>query len=299
MGLSVITNIPMLRGQHALGRAQGIVAQAAERLATGKRINRAADDPSGLIAADNLAKERTHLGAQISSSERALHMLGAREGALSVIEDLFHELDGLVHEAANTGALGEGEREGLQIQAEAIYKTIDHLIQTSEFNGKKILADSTLVTVGGRTQVQAGLKVGDLGEVARQLEDENGEAYTETHSLKDLFGDLNLIDGDVEKAAESVDGAREAITRMRAETGVQIQRSETDIRVWENRMIELADAESQIRDADFAKETAELIRGHLLEQAAIAMLKFAAEIPKAALSLIPGVRDTPRLIGRL
>lgn len=295
MALSVLTNISMLRGQHALGRAQGIVQQAAERLATGKRINRASDDPAGLIAADRLAAERSSLGGKISSSERELHMLGAREGALSVIEDLFHELDGLAHEAANSGALGAEERRGMQIQAEAIYKTIDHLIETASFNGKRVLADSTMVTVGSRTQVQGGLKVGDLGAVTRETVNADGETETTRYSLKDLFDGLNLEDGDVEKAAESIGGAREAITRLRAVNGTQIQSVETDVRVWGNRLDSLAEAESRIRDADYAKETAELIRGQMLTEAAITMMKFAAQIPRAALSLMPGYKQAPRL----
>lgn len=294
--ISIATNIPMLRGMRALDDAQGIVALAAERLATGKRINRASDDPAGLIAADNLRQERSELGGLISSSERYLHLLGAKEGALSVIEDLFHELDGLAREAANGDALAPEEREGLQVQAEAIYKTIDHLIETTSFNGKRVLADSMLINVGSTTKVQAGIKLGDLGAVTRETEDENGDTVSESFSLRDLFNDLSLDGGDEEKAVESIGAARKAITRLRAGTGVQIQQIETDIRVWGGRMEQIAEAESEIRDADFAKETAELIRGQLLEQAAIQMLKFAAEIPKAALSLMPGARTPFRSV---
>ena len=295
MSLSINTNIPMVRGLHAFGRAQGIVRQAAERLSTGKRINRASDDPSGLIAADNLASERSALGGQISSSERALHALGAKEGALSVIEDLMHELDGLAHEAANGDAFSGEERAGMQLQAEAIYKTIDHLIETTTFNGKRVLADGSMVNVGSVTQVQEGLKIGDLGAVTREVVNDKGETVTESYSLKDLFGGLNFVDGDVEKAAESIGGAREAITRMRAGTGVQIQGVETDIRVWGSRMDKLAEAESAIRDADYAKETAELIRGQMLAEAAITMMKLAAQIPRSALRLMPGALSAPRL----
>ncbi|MCB9838266.1 MAG: hypothetical protein H6813_02915 [Phycisphaeraceae bacterium] len=295
MTLSVRTNIPNLRAQHALGRAQGIVAQAAERLATGKRINRAADDPSGLIAADNLASERQELNGRISSSERQLHLLGAREGALSVIEDLFHELNGLALEAANGDALGEEEKRGLQIQAEAIYNTIDHLVQTASFNGKRILAESTLVTTGSTARVEAGLDISKLGVVTRETQTDSGETQTTTYSLKDLFGALNFVDGDVEKAAESIGSALDTITGLRAGNGVKIQQIERDVRVWGNRLNEVTDAESKIRDADFARETTELIRGQLLEQAAIEMLKVSAEIPKAALALLPGPRLSARL----
>ncbi len=288
--ISVATNIPMLRGMRALDDAQGIVALAAERLATGKRINRASDDPAGLIAADNLRQERTELGGLISSSERYLHLLGAKEGALSVIEDLFHELDGLAREAANGDALAPEEREGLQVQAEAIYKTIDHLIETTSFNGKRVLADSMIINVGSTTKVQSGIKLGDLGSVTRETEDEDGELVAESFSLRDLFNDLSLDGGDVEKAVESIGAARKTITGMRAGTGTEIQQIERDISVWGGRMVSITEAESAIRDADFAKETANLIRGQMLEQAAIQMIKFAAEIPKAALSLLPGAR---------
>jgi flagellin len=289
MTISVVTNMPMIRSINALGRAQGIVSQAAERLATGKRINRASDDPAGLIAADNMAKERSALGGQISSAEGQLGLLGAREGALSVIEDMLIELEGLSVEAANGDALSIEEREGLQIQAESIYKTIDFLIETTSFKGKRILADSSMVSFGSRTQVINGLKIGDLGGVSREVKNKQGETVTESFSLKNIFNDLNFVDGDVGLASESVGGARETITKMRAGIGVQIQRVESDVRVWGGRMDKLAEIESEIRDADFAQETANLIRGQMLEQAALAMMQVAAQIPKAALQLLPSV----------
>jgi len=295
MALSIVTNISMLKSINALGRAQGIVAQAAERLATGKRINRASDDPAGLIAADHIAKERSELGGKISSTERAMHLLGAREGALSVIEDLFHELEGLTIEAANRDGISEEEREGMQIQAESIYKTIEHLVATTKFNGKNVLGESFIISSGSSSTVVNALKIGDLGSVSRESEDENGNPVTESFSLKDIFNDLSLLDGDTELAHKSVTGARKAISRLRAQVGVQIQSSETNIRVWGGRMDKLAEIESDIRDADFAVETANLIRGQMLEQAAITMMKFAAEIPKAALLLMPGIGNTRRL----
>ena len=295
MPISVITNMPMIRGLNALGRAQGIVHQAAERLATGKRINRAADDPAGLIAADNLAHERAGLGGKISSAERELHMLGAREGALSVIEDLFHSLEGLVHEAASRDSYSEAEREGFQIEAESIYKTIEFLIETTTFNGKRVLADSTIISSGSSTQIFNGLNIGGLGAVSREVENEEGELVDEWFSLKNIFNDLNLVDGDVELAAESVSSARKTITKLRAGVGVRVNSIETDIRVMGARMDKLAEIESEIRDADFAEEIANLVRGQMLEQAAIAMLKFAAQIPRSALLLMPGIGTTPRL----
>lgn len=296
MALSVVTNISMLKGMHSLGRAQGIISQAAERLATGKRINRAADDPAGLIAADNLAKERASLGGQISSAEKAIHLLGAKEGALSVIEDLFHELEGLTHEAANRGALGEGEREAYQLQAEAIYKTIDRLIETSTYNGKKILSESTLFSNGSSAQLVNGINIRSLGGVSREVENEDGDLVTESFTLKDIFGELNLVDGDIELAAKSVSSAREFITAQRAGVGIQIRQYETDIRVSGERMDKLAEIESEIRDADFAEEIANLVRGQMLEQAAITMLSFAQQIPKAALNLLPGNGNVSRLL---
>ncbi len=295
MALSVVTNISMLKGIHSLGRAQGIISQAAERLATGKRINRASDDPAGMIAVTNIAAERSSLGGKISSAEREVHMLGATEGALSVIEDLFHELEGLTHEAANRDGFSEEEREAYQLQAEAIYKTIDNLVQTSTFNGKRILADSRLVSNGNSAQLVNGINVGNLGGVSRETENDLGETVTESFSLKDIFGDLSLVDGDIELAAESVSGARKFITRRRAEVGIRIQQTESDIRISGDRMDKLAEIESEIRDADYAEEVANLVRGQLLEQAAISMMKFAQQIPKAALSLLPGSGNFSRL----
>ena len=89
----------------ALERAQAGVGDSLEKLATGKRINRASDDPSGLVAAETLKVDRTKLDRTIRGFERESSFLGAKDGALSALGDLVLELEGIVVSAANTETL--------------------------------------------------------------------------------------------------------------------------------------------------------------------------------------------------
>ena len=132
----IATSIPTIRGLGALRRADGIVHQAMERLATGKRINRASDDPAGMQIAEGLRFQQTTLNKRITGAEREIHRLGAQEGALSVMSDLAVELRGLTIQAASTGGLTEGEREAIFEQAASIIKSADFIANTSTFAGE-------------------------------------------------------------------------------------------------------------------------------------------------------------------
>src|SRR5690348_9757811 len=128
---SINTNLAGMMAQRSLSSSQGAIAKAMEHLATGKRINRGADDPAGLITADRLGAQRVSLEEIIKKATHAGAMLDTADGALGSIEDLLTDLNGRIVQAANTAVEGAHGREALQVEADSALETIQRIIGTT------------------------------------------------------------------------------------------------------------------------------------------------------------------------
>jgi len=105
------TNIAALVAQKNLGRANEDLQVRLQRLATGLRINRGADDPAGIIAADRIRAELRGVEQGVKNSERASNVIATTEAALAEVSDLLSSVKALVVEAANSGAFSPEEVE--------------------------------------------------------------------------------------------------------------------------------------------------------------------------------------------
>lgn len=259
-GISLNFNSAASVARSAFGRATDAVDRSMERLATGKKINRASDDPAGLVAAEDFRATLYRIEKSITGLERTNLSLAAREGHLSVINEMAAELVGVVTAAANRDALGEGELEALQIQAAGVIDGIQFLAQTSRFQGQQTIAG-----------VGSGLDVLRAG------------------------GEFNLVDGDLEGAQEFVEGFLDGIVGTRAGIGRQMQENESRLRVLQDEYIHTTDALSGIEDADYASEASALVRGQVLQQVAIKTQQIAQQQAAAALQLLQGAQLTKTL----
>ena len=261
--LSVSNNLGLLIGHRGLRNAQAIINQAAERLMTGKRVNRASDDPAGLVAINEFEARAAVLKGELKDLDDREALLGAKEGALSVINDLLIELDGLVVSAANTGAISDADREGLQVQADSIIEALDLIYTTARFRGEALFS-GLYSTVAGRVQLNS-----EEDPVAGPSDADPAPdpVFAYLASLKS-GGVLNLIDGDHEAAQKSVEGALDSVVGLRAAIGNQINHDIQSMReVKLSELENITQAQSQIEDADFAREASELIICQFLQQA--------------------------------
>lgn len=273
--ISAVNNIMGLASARALAEGQQAISRAAERLATGKRINRAADDPAGMIASEKLTVEERQITEKIDAYELELHRLAARDGAMSVIGDLLLELNGLVVTAANRDGLSKAEREALQIEAEGILDAIDYIGSTTTFNGEQVIDEFT----------------GRMGIVSRESQDEQGNPVTETFGLASLRGGgaLNLVSGDLGLAQEAAKLAVNANASGRAALGTGMKRLESGISSLALKLSSVSEVKSQILDTDFAAEVSSLMRSRVREQASLMATGFAANHQReTVLSLLGG-----------
>ena len=136
------TNVAALIAQHNLGRANEDLSVRLERLATGLRINRGADDPAGLIVSERLRAEVAGIGKAMDNIERASNVIATGEASLQEVNDLLNDIKGLAIEAANTGAFSTEEIEANQIQIDSAIESIARIANTTSFAGLKLLDGS-------------------------------------------------------------------------------------------------------------------------------------------------------------
>src|SRR5512140_1220467 len=118
------TNVPALIAQRTLRSNQQSLQQSLERLSSGLRINRGADDPAGLINSESLRAEIAGVDKAISNSERAINIVATTEGALNEVASLLIDIQGLVVNSANEGGLSEDEIQANQLQIDSAVDSI-------------------------------------------------------------------------------------------------------------------------------------------------------------------------------
>ena len=133
------TNVNSMLSQRTLGLNNKSLSTSLERLSTGLRINRGADDPSGLIASENLRSEKATISAAIGNAERADQVMNIAEGGLQEVNALLLEVQSLVGQSANDAGISQDEKEANQLEIDSIVQTIDRISQTTSFQGTKLL----------------------------------------------------------------------------------------------------------------------------------------------------------------
>lgn len=143
------SNISSLVAQTHLARSNADLGIRLERLATGLRINRGADDPAGLITSERLRSELRGLDQGIKNSTRASSVIATTEGALAEVSDLLNSIKALVVEAANSGAISRQEIEANQLQIDSAIDSITRISNTTSFAGLKLLNGELGYTLSG------------------------------------------------------------------------------------------------------------------------------------------------------
>src|SRR5215210_3317426 len=136
------TNVASLTAQRGLGRSQRTLNDTLQRLSSGLRINRGADDPAGLIASEGLRSEISGINQAVDNSSRAANVISTAEGALQEVASLLLNVKSLVIQAANEGALSPDEIAANQLQVDSAVESITRISNTTTFAGLHLLNGS-------------------------------------------------------------------------------------------------------------------------------------------------------------
>lgn len=148
------TNISALQTITQLIKNQGDLGTSLERLSSGLRINRGADDPAGLIASESLRSEARGLQAAIDNSTRAINVISTADAALAEVSKLLLEVKSLVNASTNSGALSNDEIQANQLQIDSLLESINRVANSTQFNGKKLLNGELAYTVSGQNSTE-------------------------------------------------------------------------------------------------------------------------------------------------
>lgn len=154
------TNVGAITAQRHLNRSYGLLNQSLERLSSGLRINRGADDPAGLIVSERLRSEIGAVGQAVSNSERASLIIATAEGALNEVAALLTSIQEHIVQAANEGALSEDEIKANQLQIDSAVASITRIADSTTFAGRALLNGSLdYITSGVNTSVIDALEI--------------------------------------------------------------------------------------------------------------------------------------------
>src|SRR3954451_5250814 len=148
------TNVSSLIAQRILTKNNTQLNTSLERLSTGLKINKGADNPAGLIASENLRAEKAGVTQAIDNAGRASNIIGTAEGGLSEVSSLLVELQSLVSQASNSGGLSHEEVAAQQLQGDSILNTINRISQSTSFQGTKLLNGNFAYSTSGVTSTQ-------------------------------------------------------------------------------------------------------------------------------------------------
>ncbi len=133
------SNVPSLIAQRHLGISQRALTKSLERLSSGLKINRGADNPAGLIVSERLRSEIAVVKQAIDNSARAINVIATTEGALDEVQSLLTDIQALLVEAANSGAFSEDEIAANQLQIDNAIDSITRIANTTTFSGRKLI----------------------------------------------------------------------------------------------------------------------------------------------------------------
>ena len=265
------TNVMSINSQRALNMSQKSMATSLERLSSGLRINRAADDAAGLAVSETLTLQVRGLGQAIRNANDGVSLAQTAEGAASELSNILQRMNELAIQSAN-GTYTDDDRAQLQLEFAALQSELGDISAKANFNGTLLLNDATT-----NITLQVGDKEGDTITIT---------GADLTAATLGVDGDTIATSGGATTAIGTIELAIDKINTVRATFGAVQNRLESKIRNLENVVENTSASRSRIRDADFAQETANLTRTQILQQAGVAMLAQANQLPSNALSLL-------------
>ena len=302
MAIIVNTNMSALKTQKNLNNASNSLQTALERMSTGLKINKAADDAAGLYVATNLNTQISGSKVAKNNISTGNNVLSTLEGDLDVILDNLNRIRDLSVQAANS-IYDESAMGAMKDEIDQRLQEIDRISLASNFNGLQLLAgEGQLAENGLRLQVGANADSAanaiSLDETFFAKTDSTtlGTSYTgklpngTTLDANDgLSGNLDAAFANASSAAQYIDiidAAIDDISSKKSTIGATMNRLDAALTSLTTVIENNTAAKSTIMDADIAEESAEYTKQQILQQTSSALLVQANQLPSLALNLI-------------
>jgi flagellin len=276
MGLRINTNVQSLAAQRNLGVSNAKQQASLEKVSSGTRIAKAADDSAGLAIAEKMKADIRSLRQDGRNANDGISMVQVAEGGMNEIGNIltrFRELS--IQGASDT--IGDKERGFINKEMSQLRSEIDRISETTEFNGRKLLSGK-----GDKLEIQIGLNNSpEHDRFTYDVQKLNvGAKSLGVHDVNTLTKEA------AQDNLEKIDGAIKTLSENRSEVGAlqnRLTASVSNLSIYEEN---LSAAKSRIYDVDIASETSELTKSNILSQAGTAVLSQANNNAMGALKLL-------------
>ncbi|MBV8211453.1 MAG: flagellin FliC [Burkholderiaceae bacterium] len=270
------TNILSMTAQANLNSTQNSLATAVQRLSSGLRINSAMDDPAGLAISTRMGSQVGGMHVAIRNANDAISLSQVADGTLGTVSNMLQQMRDLAVQAAN-GTNGSSDLANLQTEFTSLATEINRELSQTSFNGKFILGSDA-----GTTSYQVGANANQSVNLITSNLASNGTVTTVTLDTNSIATGGASASGMI----TSIDSALSAINTERAKYGADESEFQGIVSNLQIGVTNQSAAQSRIRDADYATETAALTRAQILQQAGTAMLAQANALPQTVLNLL-------------
>jgi len=276
MGLRINTNVQSLAAQRNLGLNSAGQKNSLEKLASGSRIVRAADDAAGLAISEKMRASIRSIRQATRNANDGISMIQTAEGGMNEIGNILVRFRELSIQAASD-TIGDTERGFVDKEVQQLKSEIDRIANSTEFNGHKLLKGE-----GETMDIQIGL-------YNNPAEDRFVYDSAKINATMDRLGVTGLsviTKEDAQNNLDVIDSAIKTLTENRAELGAmqnRVQSTVNNLGVYDEN---LSAANSRIRDVDMASETAELTKYNILASAGTTVLSQANQNNMSALKLL-------------
>jgi flagellin len=276
MGLRIATNVTALNTQKNLGFNKLALDRSMERLSSGLRINKAADDAAGLAISENLRAQIRGLRQADRNANDGISLVQVAEGSLNEVSNMLIRLRELAVQASSD-TIGDTERKFVDVEYQQLKSEIQRITESTSFNGYDLLNGT-----GGVIDIQVGVKNDPFKD---RISFNSSAANASLQALGLTVESVSTKEA-AQMSLDVVDNAMVSINAIRANFGALQNRL-----VSTSQNLKIADenysaANSRIRDADIATETSEMARSSILQQAAISVLSQANNSQQLALKLL-------------
>jgi flagellin len=263
MGLRINTNVAAFNSYRNLSVTDGQMSKSLEKLSSGFRINRAADDASGLAISENLRGQIGGLKVGVRNAHDGISVIQTAEGALNEVHSMLQRMNDLSVQY-NSGTQNEASQTALSAEFDALQSEITRIAENTKFNNSE-----TALFSGASLTFQVGfansdtIVIGDNDELAEI--DTSGASIDSSDTVQEAIG---------------------GISSQRAALGALQNRFEHTVNSVNVAIENLSASESRIRDTDMAQEMVAFTRSQILSQAGTAMLAQANQAPQGVLQLL-------------
>ena len=266
-------NLTAMNSNRMLGLTTSAQAKSTEKLSSGYRVNRAADDAAGLAISEKMRRQIKGLTQASRNAQDGISCVQTAEGALGEVHDMLQRMNTLANQASND-TMTSADRGYLNQEIQQLVSEIDRVQSTTTFNEQNLLTGSFQ-----NKNLQVGAEAGQFIEISIT----SMKASNIGVGTIDISGATN---GGAQSAISSIKDALASVSSQRADLGAVQNRLEHTIKNLDNITENTTAAESQIRDTDMATEMVAYSNNQILAQAGTSMLAQANQSNQSVLSIL-------------